>query len=89
MRIGDFASLALLRKQNRRRTRLVSQLRRVHGYGPRPTFELVIDLATRAGAIELLEHIAELYAKLDPDLLRAIGAHDFPARPIRVVEGER
>jgi hypothetical protein len=34
---------------------------------------------------KFLKPLAEMYAWLDPDLRRAIGAHDFPARPIHIV----
>jgi len=38
---------------------------------------------------KFLKPLAEMYARLDPDLRRAIGAHDFPARPIPIIGGEQ
>jgi hypothetical protein len=38
---------------------------------------------------KFLKPLAEMYASLDPDLRRAIGAHDFPARPIPIIGGEQ
>ena len=48
--------------------------------------KLRLKLAMRADAIEVL---AEMYARLDPDLRRAIGPEDFPARPIPIIGGEQ
>jgi hypothetical protein len=46
-------------------------------------------LAMRADAIEVLEKSRRKYAGLDPDLRSAIGAQDFPARPIPIIGGEQ
>src|SRR5690348_5226516 len=72
-------ALVELRELDRRRAQLIRNLRRVYGYGPRAAGELAIELATRVDALSMLDERAQRFADgLDPDLLRAIGCHDFP-----------
>ena len=81
--------LAELRK-NQRRAHLIRNLRRGCGYGSRAAGELAIELATRVDGLLVLEELARRFAdRLDPDLLRAIGCHDFPCSPLHVVGGSR
>lgn len=87
---GQDQTLADLREGNRRRARLIRNLRRVYGCGPRAAGELAIELATRVNALPVLEELAQRFAdRVDPDLLRAIGCDDFPRPPIRLVAGGR
>jgi hypothetical protein len=43
---------------------------RLHALGPRPTYELLRELAAGADLLNRLE----VYARLDPDMVRALGA---------------
>ena len=67
-----------------RRQRLVECL---HRLGPRPTFELVDELARRHPDIadDLDRRLAAYTERLTPELLRAVGANRFPASPLRIV----
>lgn len=86
---GQDQTLVDLRERNRSR-RLIRNLRRIYGYGLRATGKLAIELATRVDALSVLEELAQQFAdKFDPDLLRAIGCHDFPGSPLYVVSGGR
>jgi hypothetical protein len=59
-------------------------------HAPRATGELAIELATRVDGLLVLEELARRFAdRLDPDLLRVIGCHDFPCPPLHVVGGSR
>lgn len=83
----DFAEL---RELNQRRDRLIRNRRRVCQHGPRATGELAIALATRGDGLLALEELARRFAdRLDPDLLRVIGCHDFRARRCIFVGGSR
>ena len=86
---GDhLAALADLRERNRGRARLISTLRRIYTLGPRATIELILELAERSNSLPLLEELAERFARLNPDILRAVGGHEFPPSPIRLVAGD-
>jgi hypothetical protein len=77
-------TLAQLREANQRRARLIRNLGKVYRLGPRP----IVELAKRSDALPLLEDLAQRFAeRLDSDLLRALGADDFPPAPIRVIAG--
>jgi hypothetical protein len=83
-------TVAELRQKNQRRSRLTRNLARVYRLGRRPISELVIELAERLDALPLLEELAQRFAdRLDPDLLRALGGHEFPPGPIRIIAGAR
>jgi hypothetical protein len=78
--------VAELGELNRRRDRLIRNLG-VYEHGPR---ELAIELATRVDGLLVLEELARRFAdRLDPDLLRVIGCHDFRARRCIFVGGSR
>ena len=82
--------VAELRRLNRRRDRLIRDLRRVYQHGPRATGELAIELATWVDGLLVLEEFARRFAdRLDPDLLQAIGCHDLPCPPLHIVGGSR
>jgi hypothetical protein len=82
--------VAELPELNRRRDRVIRNLRHVYQHGPRATGELAIELATRLDGLLVLEEVARRFAdRLDSDILRAIGRHDFPCLPLHVVGGGR
>jgi hypothetical protein len=54
----------------------------LHRLGPRPTFELLKEVARGADVVERLER----YARLDPDLVEALGA-DRMVRRCTLVAG--
>ncbi len=54
--------------------RLRHLAKRVHALGPRPLYELLKELAAGADPLETVE----TYAALDPDVVHALGADDFP-----------
>jgi hypothetical protein len=84
------ATLAELREQNKRLARLIRHLQRVYSLGRRPIVELVIELAETTGSMPQLEQLAEQFAeRLDREVLRAVGADDFPCSPIRIIAGDR
>ncbi len=74
------------RARNRRRARLIRNLRGVYRLGDRAIIELIIQLAETLGAISRLEDLAERYVLLDPKILQSLGASGFPPFPIRTVE---
>jgi len=73
--------LALLRRQR--------QVERLHRLGARPLFELLQQLDRDHDLGGDLDRQLERYARLDPDLLREIGADRFAPMPLRVVGGGR
>ena len=63
-----------------RRQRLCARIRAL---GPRVFFELIAEIE-RHGTADLDKRL-ERYRKLDPAVLRYLGADEFPTRPIRKV----
>jgi hypothetical protein len=76
-------------KQAQRRMRREHLARRVHRLGPRVVAELLDEIARHHGLHSDIDRRLERYARLDPALLRALGADKFPPSPIRVVGGAR
>ena len=58
---------------------------RVHSLGPRPLAELLAEIATATGQSSFIAHRLEEYARLDPELVRALGADRFPPNVLGVV----
>lgn len=56
------------------RPEFIRMIRQVHACGPRAVGELLMEVADR----EALELRLPTYAGLDPDLVAALGARDFP-----------
>jgi hypothetical protein len=54
--------VAELRELNRRRARLIRNLRRVYRHGSRATGELAIELATRVDALSVLEEVSNRFS---------------------------
>jgi hypothetical protein len=61
-------------------TRFAELAAHLHRLGPRPTFELLKELAS-ADVVARLER----YAKLDPDIVAEIGADRMPTAPVTLV----
>ena len=57
----------------------------VHALGPRPLAELLIEIASHTGQSSFIAHRLEEYARLDRDILRALGADRFPPMPLTVI----
>jgi hypothetical protein len=58
---------------------------RLHALGPRPTYEFLKEVAAGADLLDRLE----VYARLDPDFIRAFGGDILPIDRMAVVEGGR
>ena len=58
---------------------------RLHRLGPRPTAELLIEIATATGQHAVIADRLQAYAALDPAVLRALGADRFPPSVLEVV----
>ena len=61
------------------------QVEHLHRLGPRPTAELLIEIARCTGQSSFIAHRLEEYARLDRDILRALGADRFPPMPLTVI----
>lgn len=59
--------------------------RHLHSLGPRSTYEILLEVADGADVLDRLE----VYARLDPGVVSAIGADRMPPLPITLVEGRR
>ena len=57
---------------------------RLHALGPRPTYELLRELAAGADLLNRLE----VYARLDPDMVRALGADVLSIDYLYLVDGD-
>ena len=57
---------------------------RLHALGPRPTYELLREVATGADLFVRLE----IYAQLDPDIVRALGGDVLPIEYLLVIDGD-
>ena len=69
-----------------------AEVRRLHALGPRPTGELLAEIATRHPAVApVLRARLARYAAMDPDVVRWLGADDWLDEQdlIRVVAGGR
>ncbi len=58
---------------------------RVHALGPRPLAELLAEIAIATGEPGLIAGRLQAYARLDPEIIRALGADRFPPMPLEVV----
>ena len=66
--------------------RLQRQAERVHALGPRPFFEFCRELAEAHDIGADMQRRLAKYARLDPALIRALGADHFPPPPLHEVE---
>jgi hypothetical protein len=68
------------------RLRLQRGAEHLHALGPRATAELLAEVADRIGGMPaIMGLLTEYQQRLSPQLLRSVGGHRFPARPMRVV----
>ena len=58
---------------------------RVHALGVRPLAEMLAEIAIATGKLDLIADHVEAYARLDPEIVRALGADSFPPMPLGVV----
>jgi hypothetical protein len=66
--------------------RLQRGVEHLHALGPRATAELLAEVGARIGGMPcILGLLGEYQQRLSPHLLRAVDAHRFPTRPMRVV----
>jgi hypothetical protein len=68
------------------RLRLQRGAEHLHSLGPRATAELLAEVGHRIGGLSAIFTLLREYeVRLSPQMLRAIGGHRFPPRPLRVV----
>jgi hypothetical protein len=68
------------------RLRLQRGAEHLYTLGPRATAELLAEVGDRIGGLpSIMELLSEYQQRLSPQMLRAVGGHRFPARPLRVV----
>jgi len=60
--------------------RIERQIERLHAIGPRPTAELLIEIAHRTGQSRFIADRLQAYARLDAEIVRAVGGDIFPPR---------
>ena len=57
-------------------------VKHLHNLGPRPVAELLIEIATTTGQSRFIADRLEEYARLDPEIVRFVGADRFPPIPL-------
>lgn len=68
------------------RLRLQRGAEHLHACGPRVTAELLAEVADRIGGMPaILTLLGEYQQRLSPQMLRAVGGHRFPPRPLHRV----
>jgi hypothetical protein len=68
------------------RLRLQRGAEHLHQLGDRATAEFLAEIADRIGGLPcILGLLGEYEQRLSPQMLRAVGGHRFPSRPLRVV----
>ncbi len=65
--------------------RLERMIEHVHALGPRPLAEMLAEIARSTGQPDLVVDLVEKYARLDPEIVHALGADRFPPVPLEVV----
>ena len=58
--------------------RICNLAKRLHDLGPRPLYEFLREVASGSDPIDRLE----IYARLDPAIVRALGGDQFPTPAI-------
>ena len=66
-------------KNSRQRMQCLAQ--HLHNLGPRALLEFLLELPDRDTVMSRLRD----YARVNPDVLRALGGHRFPPKPLRIV----
>ena len=68
--------------------RLQHNVVKLHSLDPRVLYELLVEVSAVTGAMTAIDQTVARYAGLDPELLRAVGADQFPPCPaLRIVRG--
>jgi hypothetical protein len=68
------------------RLRLQRGAEYLHACGPRTQAEFLAEVGQRIGGMPaIFTQLREYETRLSPQLLRAVGGHRFPPRPLRVV----
>ena len=65
--------------------RFERQIARVHALGVRPLAEMIAEIATLTGESALIADRVAAYARLDPEIVRALGGDRFPPIPPELV----
>ena len=78
-----------LRDQAERRLQRQHLVRTVYRLGARVLFELIDELDHHHGLGDDLDRRLQRYARLDAELLHAVGGDGFPSAPLRLVGGAR
>jgi len=58
---------------------------RVHSLGPRPLAELLAEIAAATGQPDMIADRLQAYARLDPEIVRAVGGDRFPPSVLGLV----
>jgi hypothetical protein len=68
------------------RLRLQRGVEHLHALGPRAQAEFLAEVGHRIGGLPaIMGLLTEYEQRLSPQMLRAVGGHRFPTRPMRVV----
>jgi hypothetical protein len=68
------------------RLRLQRGAEHLHSLGARAQAEFLAEVGDRIGGMPaIMGLLTEYQQRLSPQMLRAVGGHRFPARPLRVV----
>lgn len=59
--------------------------RRLYDLGPRPIYEMLLRLAQTLSATLAIQTKVTEYVAVDPEVLRALGAHVLPPAPLSLV----
>ena len=65
--------------------RFERQVKHLHNLGPRAVAEFLSEIATTTGQSRFIAARLQVYAKLDPEIVRAVGGDRFPPMPLEVV----
>jgi hypothetical protein len=65
------------------RHRLQVLAQHLHDLGARAIFELLLEPVTAHGT-NVIDRL-EAYGRIDPEILKALGGHQFPPRPLHLV----
>ena len=68
-----------------RAVRFEHMCRCAHALGPRPFAELLAEIGAATGQPEIIVSKVEAFARLDPVVVRAVGADQFPPKAMEVI----
>jgi hypothetical protein len=84
-RSGKADITAALRAQAQDDLRFQRAVGQLHRLGPRTLLELLREIGRERLISTYMEDKVGIYARLDAEILRALGGDRFPPRPLRVV----